>query len=537
GRQVLPIPKQLIDNPDLKKAVINFIIRSQTPHIYNPEIIELATILKSRKITEKEFEVFYEGLEIPDGTMKKPYYVTQDWYPRIWDEWTREKDGAVPDDIFGEEKRMEFTDIKRSVNLSPLCPKFASKFAYGRTSCANEISFNFYGADQFLAEVFPKSSGDNFIRTIKSTITRKKDWRIGRNGLVKLVRSDFVDHWSIPLAQNIFFAWLKDIGWKPKLSTPGIIAKQIYNQLEGRVEFLANEKLLELFEHMNNGPQGERERSVAEIKSRLKKLPHLHDYLIDRDIFKIGIKIKCPNCLRNSWYSADEISQKIKCPRCLNEFSSIGHIDKGKWCYRTTGPFSIPGYADGGFSVLLALNFFGEHRMHDLRITPTFSFNATDSRGNDLEADFGAFWQESSSRSVADGVMFGECKTFGLFEKRDIQRMTSIAKQFPGAMLVFCTLKKKLDKSEIKLLTKITKAGRKYWKNERPINPVLILTGNEILNMNRPPHCWKQSVAKNLIVSTVSWIYAMLHNKFIWNFHHGTNIGKKSFSDVNKIII
>jgi hypothetical protein len=49
------------------------------------------------------------------------------------------------------------------------------------------------------------------------------------------------------------FAWLKDKGWEAKLSSPGLLAKQIYKKLDGHVLTLANEKLLGLLEHMNGG--------------------------------------------------------------------------------------------------------------------------------------------------------------------------------------------------------------------------------------------------------------------------------------------
>src|SRR5581483_7238292 len=69
--------------------------------------------------------------------------------------------------------------------------------------------------------------------------------------------------------------------------------------------------------------------------------------------------------------------------------------------------------------------------------------------------------------------------------------MASIAKSFPGAVLAFCTLRATLTKDEIEEITRIAKRGRRYWKNERPINPVLILTGREILGEWGPPECWE----------------------------------------------
>jgi hypothetical protein len=92
-------------------------------------------------------------------------------------------------------------------------------------------------------------------------------------------------------------------------------------------------------------------------------------------------------------------------------------------------------------------------------------------------------------------VLFAECKTLGLFDNKDFERMAYVAKIFPGAVLVFCTLRKSLTSREIAKISGIAKRGRKYWKAERrPINPVLILTGNELLSAMGPPYCWEDSL-------------------------------------------
>ena len=69
--------------------------------------------------------------------------------------------------------------------------------------------------------------------------------------------------------------------------------------------------------------------------------------------------------------------------------------------------------------------------------------------------------------------------------------MKTIARAFPDAVLAFCTLRRKLEDDEICEITKIARAGRKDWRIEKPKNPVLILTGNEILGDFGVPHCWR----------------------------------------------
>jgi hypothetical protein len=162
---------------------------------------------------------------------------------------------------------------------------------------------------------------------------------------------------------------------------------------------------------------------------------------------------------------------------------------------------------------LLSIDVLG-HRL-SRSLTSSFSFIAKSKDGSELEADFGALWEESVFGVIADGVIFGECKTFGKFEKKDFVRMRKIANRIPGAVIAFCTLRKHLDMDEVREISKITYAGRKYWKSERPLNPVLILTRNEILSMG-PPHCWKDMGCRsNLIMSMVYLISAILPNRFI----------------------
>ena len=339
--------------------------------------------------------------------------------------------------------------------------------------------------------MYPKSQKDNLIRLIGGLVSYRREWRVGRNGVVKLIQAyERTDNWPIPLAQDVFAAWMKDLGYEVTISTPGLLTKQIYTQFEGSTQVLLNESLLKLFERMNSGNDEGKELHVGELKGRLGK--NLLDYLLSKNVFRVGLKIQCANCQRNSWYPLDSIKESLICPKCLNSYKAIGHIDQGRWCYKTAGPFSLPQYADGAYSVLIALRFFDDPMRLSSQVTPALSFEAKDQKGVQLEADFGLLLRESLFGEVLDAVVFGECKTFGVFEQKDYKKMRFLANQFPGAILAFCTLRPSLTQAEIREITKIAKAGRKIWKSDRPVNPVLILTGNELMTMTRPPHCWRE---------------------------------------------
>jgi hypothetical protein len=249
----------------------------------------------------------------------------------------------------------------------------------------------------------------------------------------------------------------------------------------------------------DNKVQQERELPVGEVKSRLQeasKRGNLYGYLVSKGVFKIGLRVQCPRCLRRSWFPLESVRDNFSCPRCLNAFSATGSIESAVWTYKTAGPFSVPHYGDGAYCVLLTLEFFNSINFSSMRTTPVLSFKAAGPGGKLLEVDAAAFWQDEVFGERKDGIFFAECKTYDRFQAKDFTRMRQLAKTFPGAVLVFSTLHRSLTPQEIKGITRIAKRGRKYWKSDRPINPVLILTGTELLHFSRPPHCWGESLQK-----------------------------------------
>lgn len=515
GGSVLPIPKQMTKSEAWLALTRQYFRDHRVPWPHNNKVCDHASLVRSRNSTMEEMEAFAKTLELrrtDDDPSDSPFLSFQHWYPRMWDEWAREKDGAVPGDVYGDEERIEIPESESpKFLLRPKFPAFAEYHAHhGTWRCANDISFHIYGSTEPLAEVFPRSSGKQFLSAIGGRYRTHDDWRIGRGGLVRLVRDDFPATWETPSAQDVFFAWLEDLGWKPELSPPGRLAKQIYRQLEGHPNFLKDEKLVGVLEHMNGGTvqangqpvdvnrvSQSRELPIGEIRSRLqdpeRRTRNVVDYLIRKGVFRVGLRVQCPHCTRHSWYSVGVLGEVFTCPRCLNEFRAIGSVESGKWSYKTSGPFSVPRYADGAFATLLALEFFTGRHSLTFQATPTFSFTAKAADKSDLEADFAFFWRQTAYGELLDGIAFGECKTYGLFAEQDYKRMRFLAKTFPGAVLVFATLRKELTAKEVRAISRIAKAGRTYWKPERPINPVLILTGRELLDPVGPPYCWRDN--------------------------------------------
>ncbi len=353
GKKVLPVPKQFAGDREFRELATDFVNEAHWPYKHNPQMWNCATFLRSRHVTMDEMQEYAKTLKIKKASdQNQPAYLLQHWYPRIWDEWARGKDGAEPADLIGGQRTVEVAETKGRVQFQTHFPKAAfASGGYGEPRCANDISFRFYGTNEFMSQVIPKTNGQNVRRAISPLASMPDDCRVGRNGLVRLVEHDgWTQHWDIPRAQEVFFAWLRDLGWEPELSPPGLIAKELFSQVEGFPRVLANEDLLKLLEHMNGGPVNERELPVGEVKNRLAQIggrTNLHDYLVQKGAFRLGAKVQCPSCRRHSWFSVDDVKDELVCPRCLKRYPAIGNLDQATWCYKTYGPFSVPGYADG----------------------------------------------------------------------------------------------------------------------------------------------------------------------------------------------
>ena len=514
GRPVLPLPKQFLEDELFKQVVVEYLDEHRRPWGKDGRGFDVASLVRSRHSTMDEMQAFAKSLALPPADGKQgpatQRMSLQHWYPRLWDEWARGKDGGVAD-VYGEDN--ETIDIAgeedQSIRLKSLIPSFGREnWFQSRGRCVNEFDLRLYGADEHLAEVYPKVEGSHLLHAIAGMPGGFGGWRVGRHGLVRIIRGVSGESRKALESEKIFFAWLKDRGWEAKLSSPGILAKQIYKRLGGVVSMLADKDALALIEHMNGGMVSrggaqkddrviaDREASVAEVKRKLSG--HRYDWFIQKGIFKLGLRTKCPNCQRNSWFAMATLKEELDCPKCLNTFPAAGNIDQGRsgWFYRTAGPFSVPNFADGAFSVLLTLEALAGRITSGRRSTSVPSFEAIAPGKVDLEADLAMFWRDGSYGDDSSGILFGECKSYGLFKAKDFQRIRYLAETFPGAVLVFSTLRESLTKEEIAALTRLAKFGRKYWKAERPVNPVMILTGAELLTWERPPLCWNEELQK-----------------------------------------
>ena len=505
GWNVIPVPKQANQEESVKKFVRNFIEENSYPSQYNPEIYHYTIILKSRHTTEDEVGQFISSLGVPPSSHpNEPKFIFQYWYPRIWDEWARDKGNVQCCDLEADSIEHDLTKEQGRFSFKTLGPKFITHSIYGGPRFANEVIIHSYGDEIPVAEVIPE--GDiRLARAIGAMELGR--WRFSKKGLVYLAPySGWTVFLNKPMAEDVFSEWLRDQGWQVKLSPAGRIARQMLKQLGGiwGINILAEEGLIKLLREMTGGKTKRHKKFWGEIskivnqrwgninKNKLSGLvKRMIKKLTEDRIIQVGMEIQCPICQQYSWYSVKEADYQLKCPKCLARFELPSYSPKEiKWSYRTIGPFSLPKQAYGAYSVLLTLRFFAQ--ILNGATTPIMSFEAIKAHKK-IEVDLGLLFQGMKFLSSNIEIVFAECKTFNEFKVKDIRKIKAVARKFPGAVIVFATLKDSLTKKERKLLLPFVNRSREYWQAGRPYNPVLILTGIELFSDLRPPHCWKEA--------------------------------------------
>ncbi|MDP2667387.1 MAG: hypothetical protein Q8O65_01555, partial [Nitrosopumilaceae archaeon] len=228
GWPVIPIPKQSIASESTKQLARDFIEEHFGQSRHNANLFYNTTIMKSRSVGENEPQDFIKSLDIPKSENPHAYkFVFQHWYPRMWDEWARDKDGVDGCEIEAGEASYEFSETDTQINAKTVDPKFIARFGgNGEPRFANILEFRTYGSKELMAQVIPAGSGMEMVRAIGGM--EPDSWRFSRKELVHLAKHpNWSIYISVPLAKDVFSGWMKSLGWETALSSPGNIAYQM----------------------------------------------------------------------------------------------------------------------------------------------------------------------------------------------------------------------------------------------------------------------------------------------------------------------
>jgi len=500
GWDIAPLPVSLA--PDLIDYCNDFIRRVYRPYPPPSNAYHHATILCARSQSVEKLQEFIKKLTWVPG----PHAYLDHRVPRIWDEWGRSADHAEPQTVEHAEESVDAYVVGNGLNVRSQPHDFSKedRFCSMTAACANVLK-SFSGG----TPIIPWKSD------VAATLTRefgeKKTW-ISREGIVFLAgEHGFTSYMRVPTPINIFSSMAESLGYKLELSPAGRTLEQIIHtigsiramglvarapELLKFLDRLAHEDLeVELGEEEKDEVKRKRLRKgfaplpqVMEILERINAnaisggSQHLNA-LVRSQVLKLGMALRCTECLHTSWFSLESLKPSMSCPHCLKQFTfpSGSPPQRDQWAYKVTGPFTTGGFAGGAYCVGLALKFLTDKVAPDSNWVPSFTMR--NGAGQGFEADFGILANPSRfSHTASPHLFIGECKSFNRFEERDFARAEQAAALFSGAILCFCTLNETLSKDEIKGLTKLVNQARKKMAAGKPMNPVLILTARELFS-------------------------------------------------------
>jgi len=512
GRNVLPLPKQYADHYiELCNKIIK---RNFVPYRHNKDMMHYTNFICSRSSTMKEMEEFSKKLRSPG----KGAILLQHWYPRMWDEWAKDKDHVELCSVVAEEKSEEVSLEGDYLRFTDISPKFADKYGgNGKPRWINVVRFKDFYNRYHCPSVLPRNLKDAY--RIFGAHSFHKAWISSEGINIPSEHSEWSHFFEIPTNFKVFEAWFKEHGFEVQLSGAGRILLKIIDSVGGihGARTFQDEGIIKLLDKMSHavvesevGESGE-DSVKSKVRAKTVNVKTWKDLLIKRDlnspeiaerhlqnlinykILKGGFNLQCPECAQHTWYALDDVSDTVTCERCLEKFDFpvIRPVSESNWHLRTIGPFSVENYAQGGYCAALCLRFFGNHGFsNEMTWIPSFSIKRKDSSPS--EADFGIFLSQGRLDEMKPpNIIFGECKSFNEFKSKDVNRMKQMADNFPGSVIAFCTLRQTLTVRERKIIAKIARRGRNHFKAEQWITPVLILTGIELFSDFDPPSCYK----------------------------------------------
>lgn len=543
-RDVLPVPVQWL--PMLSGYCKKFIEQNYRPLPGNTHGVMIRpTSMFSRSIPEKEIENLFRA----HLSVDKPGANTiQTWYPPIWRPSSEIVVHRSRPTIEHANKSASFplNVDKPDVTFEPPSPDFAAKYG-GTHRWAQVTSLRDWSRTDRIATVYPTEfrtqcvgrlalGGDPFFYTTEGFVS------FGQ------YKSHSV-HWSLEDGATAHKHWFEQRKIATRLSESGRATQQIIQTLGGfwGVSSLAYKDIILLLDSMARRPilrsahQLEFKQKVQNATGQSLRGDRTFQTLVERRAVELGYELKCPKCGGWSWYPIAQLRNSVTCDLCLRQSDfpvmEPSNSKHARWAYRVIGPFALPDYARGGYATTLALRLFSEVLSHGDRSETTWSagHELTMPDGSKVEADFVLWYQRKRmfGTNHPTEIVFGEAKSFGkdVFTDQDIARMKRLAEMFPGAILVFATMKNadELSKGEVERLRKLAQWGRQYNSDaKRTRAPVIILTGLELFADWSVGKAWKDKGGSH--AALVGPAYVTLENlRWLADFTQQLYLGMPSY--------
>jgi hypothetical protein len=150
-------------------------------------------------------------------------------------------------------------------------------------------------------------------------------------------------------------------------------------------------------------------------------------YLLDRGVFRAGLKFTCANCELPFWVSLDDSSTVTTCEVCGAKFNVLRQLKTRDWQYRRSGIFGLDNNQEGSIPVALTLQQLHAQLqlLHgNCLFLPNMKLQPANGSVAPCETDIFIATQERSEVVLA----LGECKDAGgSITTEDVEKMTGVA--------------------------------------------------------------------------------------------------------------
>lgn len=501
--------------PELSEFCRDFVIRNYRPLPGNPNGVMIHPLsMFSRSIAENEIGELHKKYLWVD---KEGANSLQTWYPPIWREAPEIMVRRTRPTIAAAAKKVDVPlDMEKPhIRFDSLTPDFADRFG-AECRWANVIRLADWSSKDRIATVFPT---DFRVKAVPRFGMGLDHLLSTTEGLVNFPRyRNSSNYWELIEGKEAIERWLKGQGITCQLSESGRATQQIIQTLSGfaGVRSLAHKGIIDLLDGMARRPitrsahhQEFRNKVAAAIEGDFWR-ERVFESLVERKAVELGYELKCAKCGSWSWYALNQLNTVVSCDLCLQQFyfpiTNPTDSKHARWAYRVVGPFALPEYAKGGYAAALAIRFFADviGRIDRAEVTWSPGQELTLAGDTKVEADFLLWYQRRHTFGTdhPTQIVFGEAKSFGktAFKDDDVERMKLFAGQYPGAALVFATLKQaeELSRDEIARIRKLAEWGREYDKERRQNRaPVVMLTGTELFAPHYLEDVWKEKGGKH----------------------------------------
>lgn len=486
GWSIIPIPLNLVNS----EYFSGYLERFKEHQLKKSNGLTLITFQLSRTTTiEQKTQIDKKFQEIRSKIKGDYNFSFQGWFPRFWEQ----RSILEADKVLCEKASINATysqvEIKENyVKFKTDKLPFNLKNNY-HLIISHKVDLTFSYFDEYLDNA-GLIYGIETIGWIRLTDSIEMDrWRLSETGLNYYVSREGEEvHFFIPKAKDFFNVYFSKRGNKLNETSNGRLANEVLKNIGGirGAHFLKNKSSLKILELIEDGKTVNHSHLMGEIKKNLKinnneNVEFYIKKIIENKIIEFGSILQCEICHQRAFYLPSEIKEIMTCSICRNNFSLPMHKPKEiKWAYRGIGPFSKNNKVGGIMAVFLTLKLFREEFSNTSgNMSALIGFELLKNNGV-KEVDLVVMLQEKHKGSMPPDLVFCECKTFKNFTSDDADRMIKLGVEFPNSILTFATLKDELLEEEKTEILKVVNHFRTGVGN-RPINPVLILTANQLL--------------------------------------------------------